>query len=179
MVKSKHKAGIHQYIKNKLTKWWVKLWVLAYSANGYTCDFHVYIGKKAGHEPSDNGLGYGVVVKRITPLMNQSYHLYFFPTLHFFETFWISILISCSSYRDCCLEQERFRGVYVKSKAIAAQVGSRKYEIGAWWSLRCSAVERQQTCNNTYHNWKSKQLCSGVKETEGDQLLGKCTCQAA
>ena len=56
----------------------MKLWVLAYSANGYTYDFHVYIGKKAGHEPSANGLVYGVVVKLITPLMNQSYLTFVF-----------------------------------------------------------------------------------------------------
>lgn len=43
MVKSKHRSGIRQYIKNKPTKWGIKLWVLADSANGYTCDFDVYI----------------------------------------------------------------------------------------------------------------------------------------
>ena len=38
MVKSKHRSGIRQYIKNKPTKWGIKLWVLADSTNGYTCD---------------------------------------------------------------------------------------------------------------------------------------------
>lgn len=77
MVKSKHRSGIRQYIKNKPTKWGIKLWVLADSANGYTCDFDVYIGKKAGHEPSANGLGYDVVFRLMQPLLNQGYHLYF------------------------------------------------------------------------------------------------------
>ena len=36
MVKSKHRSGIRQYIKDKPTKWGIKLWVLADSANGYT-----------------------------------------------------------------------------------------------------------------------------------------------
>lgn len=40
MVKSKHRSGIRQYIKDKPTK----LWVLADSCNGYTCDFDVYTG---------------------------------------------------------------------------------------------------------------------------------------
>jgi len=39
MVKSKHCSGIWQYIKNKPTKWGIKLWVLADSMNGYMCEF--------------------------------------------------------------------------------------------------------------------------------------------
>ena len=77
MVKSKHRSGIRQYIKNKPTKWGIKLWVLADSANGYTCDFDVYIGRNAAAVPSANGLGYDVVMKLVQPLINQGYHLYF------------------------------------------------------------------------------------------------------
>ena len=44
MVKSRHRSGIRQYIKDKPTKWGIKLWVLADSSNGYTIDFNVYIG---------------------------------------------------------------------------------------------------------------------------------------
>ena len=36
MVKSRHRSGIRQYIKDKPTKWGIKLWVLADSSNGYT-----------------------------------------------------------------------------------------------------------------------------------------------
>lgn len=77
MVKSKHRSGIRQYIKNKPTKWGIKLWVLADSANGYTCDFDVYIGRNAAAVPSANGLGYDVVMRLVQPLINQGYHLYF------------------------------------------------------------------------------------------------------
>ena len=77
MVKSKHRSGIRQYIKNKPTKWGIKLWVLADSLNGYTCDFDVYIGRNAQREVSPNGLGYDVVMKLVAPLRNQGYHLYF------------------------------------------------------------------------------------------------------
>lgn len=78
MVKSKHRSGIRQYIKNKPTKWGIKLWVLADSANGYTYDFDVYTGRRnADHAPSENGLGYDVVMKLAEPLVNQGYHFYF------------------------------------------------------------------------------------------------------
>ena len=45
MVKSRHRSGIRQYIRDKPIKWGVKFWVLAYSSNGYTVDFNVYIGR--------------------------------------------------------------------------------------------------------------------------------------
>ena len=77
MVKSKHRSGIRQYIKNKPTKWGIKLWVLADSINGYTCDFDVYVGRNAAEVPSANGLAYDVVMKLVQPLINQGYHLYF------------------------------------------------------------------------------------------------------
>lgn len=36
MVKSRHRSGLWEYIKDKPTRWGIKLWVLADSANGYT-----------------------------------------------------------------------------------------------------------------------------------------------
>ena len=76
MVKSRHRSGIRQYIKDKPTKWGIKLWVLADSCNGYTCDFTVYIGRAAGREVSANGLGYDVVMRLMNPFFDQGYHLY-------------------------------------------------------------------------------------------------------
>ena len=40
-VKSKHRSGIRQYIKNKPTKFGIKLWVVAESKSGYTWDFNM------------------------------------------------------------------------------------------------------------------------------------------
>ena len=77
VVKSKHRSGIRQYIKNKPVKFGIKLWVIADSVNGYTYDFDVYAGRNAGHdEPSENGLGYDIVTKLSQPLLNQGYHLF-------------------------------------------------------------------------------------------------------
>ena len=76
MVRSRHKSGIRQYIRDKPTKWGIKLWVVADSSNGYTIDFDVYIGKAAGRDVSVHGLGYDVVVKLMQPFLRQGYHLY-------------------------------------------------------------------------------------------------------
>ena len=77
MVKSKHRSGIRQYMKNKPTKYGLKLWVLADSSNAYTQDFNVYIGKSAHGETSNEGLGYDVVMELVKPYLNQGYHLFF------------------------------------------------------------------------------------------------------
>ena len=76
MVKSRHRSGIRQYIKDKPTKWGIKLWVLADSSNGYTIDFDIYIGRDAGRDASAYGLGYDVVMKLMQPYLNQGYHLF-------------------------------------------------------------------------------------------------------
>ncbi len=76
MVKSKHRSGIRQYMKDKPTKWGLKLWVLADSNNAYTVDFNIYIGKDAAEETSEHGLGYDVVMKLMEPYLGQGYHLY-------------------------------------------------------------------------------------------------------
>ena len=76
MVKSRHRSGIRQYIKDKPIKWGIKLWVLADSSNAYVVDFNIYSGKAAGREISAHGLGYDVVRKLMGDYENQGYHLY-------------------------------------------------------------------------------------------------------
>jgi len=88
MVKSRHRSGFRQFIKDKPTKWGIKLWVLADSSNGYTVDFNIYIGRAAGQEVGANGLGYDVVMLLMTPYYNKGYHLFvdnFYSTLILFR----------------------------------------------------------------------------------------------
>jgi hypothetical protein len=82
MVKSKHRSGIRQYMKNKPTKWGIKLWVLAYSSNGYTIDFNVYIGKSEHEKPPGNGLGYDVVMKLVDPYLGRGIMYFLIIFLH-------------------------------------------------------------------------------------------------
>ena len=89
MVKSRHSSGIRQYIKDKPTKWGIKLWVLADSSNGCTIDFDIYIGREAGRVVSAHGLGFDVVMKLMQPCLNQGYHLFvdnFYTSVHLFKT---------------------------------------------------------------------------------------------
>ena len=57
MVKSRHRSGIRQYIRDKPTKWGIKYWVLADSSNAYVVDFNIYAGRSEWGI-SQYGLGY-------------------------------------------------------------------------------------------------------------------------
>lgn len=61
MVKSKARSGIRQYMRDKVTKWGYKLWLLADSETGYTLQFSVYTGKREIAGP--HGLAFDVVSK--------------------------------------------------------------------------------------------------------------------
>jgi len=75
MVRKKGRYSFRQYIRDKPTKWGMKLWVLADSITGYTYDFDVYLGKST--ESSVFGLAYDVVFRLAKSIMNQGYRLFF------------------------------------------------------------------------------------------------------
>ena len=88
MAKSRHRSGFRQFIKDKPTKWGIKLWVLADSSNGYTVDFNIYIGRAAGQTIGEHGLGYDVVMRLMAPYFGKGYHLFvdnFYSTLTLFK----------------------------------------------------------------------------------------------
>ena len=88
MVKSRHRSGFRQFIKDKPTKWGIKLWVLADSSNGYTVDFNIYIGRAAGQTIGEHGLGYDVVMRLMAPYFGKGYHLFvdnFYSSLTLFK----------------------------------------------------------------------------------------------
>jgi hypothetical protein len=75
MVRNKGRFTFRQFIKDKPTRWGMKLWVLADAKNGYTYNFEVYTGK--GTPVGPNGLGFDVVTRITECLQNQGYHVYF------------------------------------------------------------------------------------------------------
>ena len=92
LIKSKHRSGICQYVKNKPVKFGVKLWVIVDSRNGYTCDFNVYAGKdNTTAEGNSHGLGYNTVIKLSKTLLNQEYHI-------FFDNFYTSSKLVCDLF---------------------------------------------------------------------------------
>ncbi|CAC5382238.1 unnamed protein product [Mytilus coruscus] len=87
IVKSKHKwSGIRQFMKDKPVKFRIKLWVLADTITGYTCDFYVYLGKNRIQITNlSKGLAYSVVMNLMPSYCNQGYRLFtdsFYTTLN-------------------------------------------------------------------------------------------------
>lgn len=75
MVRNRGRFTFRQFVKDKPTRWGMKLWVLADSSNGYTYDFEVYTGK--GAPVSKNGLAYDVVMRLCKSLEKQGYKVFF------------------------------------------------------------------------------------------------------
>ena len=75
-VKSKARTTFRQYLRNKLSKWGFKFWVVA-DPSGYTLDFHLYCGKQRTTPFSAHGLAYDVVMELIKPFVNQGYLVFF------------------------------------------------------------------------------------------------------
>ena len=75
MVANKGRYSFRQYIRDKPTKWGMKLWVLADPRNGYTYDFDAYLGKSVRSSPF--GLAYDVVMKFARKLAHRGYRLFF------------------------------------------------------------------------------------------------------
>ena len=94
IIKSRHRSGFRQFIKDKPTKWGIKLWVLVDSSNGYTLDFNIYIGRAAGQTTAEHWLGYGVVTHLMAPYFGKGYHLFvnnFYTTPTLFKHFTIRV----------------------------------------------------------------------------------------
>ncbi|CAM1326249.1 Uncharacterised protein at_DN0158 [Pycnogonum litorale] len=94
MVKSKHRSGIRQFMKDKPTKFGIKLWVLCDSSNGFTVDFDIYADRR--ERPSIHGLGYNVVMRLIQMYQHQGYFLHF-------DNFYVRDecnILACGTCRD-------------------------------------------------------------------------------
>lgn len=68
MVKSRAHCYVVQYMKNKLTKFNFKLWVVA-DPSGYTADFDIHTGKS--DDRGDKGLSYHIVSELTKPFQFQ------------------------------------------------------------------------------------------------------------
>ncbi|XP_049900252.1 piggyBac transposable element-derived protein 4-like [Epinephelus moara] len=102
MVATKAKTGMTQYMKDKPTKWGIKLFVLAESSSGYTINFSIYTGKAV--TVSEHGLSYDVVMKLIQPsCLGTGYHVYmdnFYTSPKLFMDLASMKFGACGTYRE-------------------------------------------------------------------------------
>ncbi|KAL2079792.1 hypothetical protein ACEWY4_025536 [Coilia grayii] len=102
MVATKAKTGFTQYIRNKPTKWGIKLYVMADSSNGYTVDFSIYTGKNLDSSPQ--GLSYDAVMDLVQPaFLGTGYHIYvdnFYTSPKLFGALADLKFGACGTYRE-------------------------------------------------------------------------------
>nr|XP_046253824.1 piggyBac transposable element-derived protein 4-like [Scatophagus argus] len=102
MVATKARTGMTQYMKNKPTKWGMKLFVLAESSSGYTIRFSIYTGRSMA--ASEHGLSYDVVMNLIRPsYLGTGYHIYmdnFYTSPKLFMDLASMKFGACGTYRE-------------------------------------------------------------------------------
>ncbi|KAL9967433.1 hypothetical protein ACROYT_G025655 [Oculina patagonica] len=99
MVAHKGKLAFKQYIKNKPTKWGIKLWVLSEARSGYVYRFQVYLGKEHGQQPEKH-LARRVVRDLTVTETGKYYHLYmdnFYTDPHFFLELHSKQILACGT----------------------------------------------------------------------------------
>ncbi|XP_041751750.1 piggyBac transposable element-derived protein 4 [Coregonus clupeaformis] len=102
MVRSKACNSLKQYIKTKRYKYGFKLYILADSRNGYTCDFNVFMSKN----PSTSGKGenYDAVMNLLNvTYLGTGYHLYvdnFFTSATLFRDLYEKNIGACGTLRE-------------------------------------------------------------------------------
>lgn len=100
MVKSKGRSGIRQYLKDKVTKWGYKLWVLADPDTGYTVQFSVYTGRRV--QPGPHGLAFDVVCDLCSSYFDQGYKIFmdnFYTSTHLFDYLLDHKTLACGTTR--------------------------------------------------------------------------------
>ena len=73
MIPFKGRISFLQYMKDKPTKWGIKVYVLADSTNGYVYRFQIYTGKQVNENSSSMGLCTRVVVDLMSGLEDQHF----------------------------------------------------------------------------------------------------------
>lgn len=159
MVKSKGRSGIRQYMKDKVTKWGYKLWVLADPGTGYTVQFHVYTGKR--EQPGPHGLAYDVVCQLCNRYLDQGYRIFmdnFYTSTHLFQHLLDRKTLACGTTR-----KDR-RGFPSELKDARWEKKARRGEI-RW--LR--------DCNILYLQWKDRRVVNMMStvHTANDKVTAK------
>jgi len=103
MVPHKGRLSFKQYIKNKPTRWGIKLWVLCEAKTGYVYNFDVYLGNFSKEEGNvEHNLARRVVKQLVSLIENKFHHLYmvnFYCDLYLFLELERKQILACGTIR--------------------------------------------------------------------------------
>ncbi len=102
MIPFKGRLGFKQYLKDKPTKWGIKVFVLSESVSGYVKRLQVYTGKESELSSGRLGLGANVVLELIKGLEQNHPHIYmdnFYTSPSLFLSLYNKEVLACGTCR--------------------------------------------------------------------------------
>ncbi|KAM3837926.1 piggyBac transposable element-derived protein 4-like [Diretmus argenteus] len=125
MVATKAKTGMSQLMKDKPTRWGIKLFMQADAENGYTIDFNVYHGK-SDRSTTDFELSYDAVMDVVKPAyLGTGYHVYvdnFYTSPKLFLDLASLKFGACGTYRENRKGVPRDRANALTKKSVRGSI---------------------------------------------------------
>ncbi len=124
MIPFKGRLGIKQYMKDKPTKWGIKVFVLADARNGYTIRHQVYCGKNSSLSNAEPGLSTRVVLELLDGLESTSPKIYM-------DNYYTSPELFLASYKknvNACGTARSTRKYYPEDLAVSKTVETGYYD---------------------------------------------------
>uniref|UniRef100_A0A087X5I5 Zgc:162611 n=1 Tax=Poecilia formosa TaxID=48698 RepID=A0A087X5I5_POEFO len=176
MVGTKAKTGITQYLKDKPTKWGVKIFVLAESASGYTIAFNIYTGKT--QTQSVHGLAYDVVKDLVqTSFLGTGYHIYmdnFYSSPKLFMDLARMKFGACGTYRENRKGCPRGRGNALTKKSKRGSV--RWIREGPLVFVKWMDTREVSVCSTIHPAFSGETVDRRVKAADGSWSVRKIPC---
>ena len=125
MLPYRGRLSFKQYMKDKPTKWGIKVWELCEAETGYVINLKVYQGKDEQQENHD-GLGHRVVMELLDGTDNQYDHIYmdnFFTSIPLFEQ-----LLDRGHYACGTIRSNRIPPEFVPTKAEEREADRGQYD---------------------------------------------------
>ena len=123
MIPFKGRLGFKQYMKDKPTKWGIKVFVLSDATNRYMYRLQVYTGKNSDLSTSEHGLSTKVVLELVQHAQPKLYMDNYYSNPRLFMTLYDKNVGACGTVRP----DRKFYPKELKVKASSVEQGFLDY----------------------------------------------------
>ena len=126
-----------QYVKNKPTRWGIKLFVVCDSKTGYTYCFEVYLGSTADDEVTSGTVTYKIVMRLLDSLLDQGYIVYMdnlYTSVPLMKTLTERSTMACGTIRPFRSNFTKLDKAQHEERRKRAEEEDRAVEHGPAWS---------------------------------------------